>query len=242
MKYGAHGHELILELKRSQDPSRGGGGTNSSMSVLPAYNDRLVQQCLQDLSLHLTALQDQVEANGGQDKLPSNVVPSILLQKHAIARNKRCLLAYHQHRVSALTKAYWEDCSSSSKEDDWTTVPNLSPAEQEFGAAYERLVQTYVTESGWSDDLRASRYPPQPVDKIPVRVVHVNGDDNGPIVLESGRVLEWTLGAVHHLLVTDAEPFLRNGTLERLSTEEDAHQHPLASSSLTTGVGSGGLS
>ncbi|KAL7562366.1 hypothetical protein ACA910_016427 [Epithemia clementina (nom. ined.)] len=219
MKYGNYGRDLILELKRSQQQNQQPSSTEEPIT-LPAYNDRLVRNCLQDLQLHVQALQDQVEANASlTEKPPTAVRPSILLQKAAISRNKRCLLTYHQSRISTITRAYWESA------DDLLSSSNLSPAEQEFATEYERLVQHYTMASGLSDDLRASRHPTQPVDKVLVRVLQ---GTEGPIVLESGATVDFIEGAVHYLLFTDVEPFIRDGTLERLTAEEDGNQNPLS--------------
>ena len=233
MNYGAHGRDLILELKRSQQQNQQPSSSSSrdgECPTLPPYNDRLVRSCLQDLQLHVQALQDQVEANAGQQKPPTAVRPSILLQKAAISRNKRCLLAYHQARLSIISKAYWESSMDVLlMNDDSSTTQLLSPLERTFATEYERLIQKYSTSAGVTDDLRASRHPPQPVDKVQVRVVTQHDPDSeGPIVLESGATVDLVVGTVHYLLYSDVESMLRNGTLELLAAEEDANQHPMS--------------
>jgi GINS complex subunit 1 len=71
MNYGQYGRDLLHELKRSSGGAAA-GNTNSAASEPPltAYNDETVRNCLEDLKLHVQALQDQVQANSG------NVLPS----------------------------------------------------------------------------------------------------------------------------------------------------------------------
>jgi GINS complex subunit 1 len=259
MNYGAHGRELLLELKRSSGQV---GGRGRSAPSLPAYNDRLVRGCLEDLQVHVQALQDQVQASttstssgGGndnngsqqQDKVVStNVRPSLLLQKAAIDRNKRCLLAYHQARCQAITEAYWKnvDLGGSSKSKNNSSSnnnSNLSPAEDEFRRRYHEIVQKYTSDlsgdSGILDDndLRSHLHPPvQPVSMVQVRVLKTphaengdndDGNENGPIVLESGQTVHLGRpGALHYLLFSDVESMIRDGSMELLSTEEEENQ------------------
>jgi hypothetical protein len=96
MNYGNHGRDLLLELSRSS----AAGSSSASEPALTAYNDETVRNCLQDLKLHVQALQDQVEANsntqnnsqsGGSGGKPSVAVrPSSLLPNAAIQRNAAC--------------------------------------------------------------------------------------------------------------------------------------------------------
>jgi hypothetical protein len=64
MNYGHYGRDLLRELQRS---SGAAGNTNNAASepALTAYNDETVRNCLEDLKLHVQALQDQVQANSG---------------------------------------------------------------------------------------------------------------------------------------------------------------------------------
>jgi len=150
MNYGHYGRDLLLELKRSSagdvasttgaaaaaGAGTGGGG---SSTMLPAYNDALVSSALQDLRLHVRALNDQVEASaaaaaaaadkgssgGGssrqqqqKQKLSMNVRPSILLQNAAVQRNKRCLLAYHVERANRIKAGlYWQGQNGGDEND-----------------------------------------------------------------------------------------------------------------------------
>ena len=208
-QFGVHARDLIMEIKRAKEHG-------SQEISLPAYNDHLVRNALQDLQIHVQALNDQVEATAGMEKIPEQIKPSIFFQKAAINRNKRCLLAYHNARIDIMTAAYWT--SQDVKESG-----SMAPAEQAFYGQFERLVQNYVMEAGVEDDLRATMHPPQPVDKVQVRVCI---GSQGPIVLESGQTVDLVKGSVHYLLFTDVESMLRDGSVEMLAAEEDISRNP----------------
>lgn len=217
MNYGHRGRDLLLELKRARANDH-----KASSSVVPPYNDRLVRECLQDLQLHVQALQDQVDAQGSE-KPSMNVRPSLVLQNAAIGRNKRCLLAYHKIRADRLMAAYWDNNVTATA----AAKANLSPAEEEFYTSYEQLCLEYGTMFRLPNpDLRAyGNHPPQPLTKVQVRVLR---SSEGPIVLESGMTLAFQKGAVHYLPYADVEGLLRDGTLALLSTEEEDDLHQAA--------------
>jgi GINS complex subunit 1 len=232
MNYGHHGRDLLLELKRSE----GGGGSSHSMSnsaSLPPYNDRLVRACLQDLTLHVQALQDQADAQAiiTPNAKPSMAVrPSMLLQKAAVLRHKRCLLAYHKIRVDRMTAAYWADAMPTTEAagvgGNGDAPQILSPAEDAFAESQAHCVRKYT--SLWNlpnlVDLRSytAGGPPQPSSQIQVRVVRSPG---GPIVLESGRTVTLATGSLHYLPYADVEGMLRDGSLQAVSTEEEDDLH-----------------
>ena len=222
MNYGHRGRDLLLELKRARANDH-----KSSSSVVPPYNDRLVRECLQDLQLHVQALQDQVDAQGSE-KPSMNVRPSLVLQGAAIARNKRCLLAYHKIRADRLMAAYWENhphvTTTTSVNTGGSSANNLSPAEEEFYASYQQLCLEYANMLRLPNpDLRSyGNHPPQPLSKVQVRVLR---SLEGPIVLESGMTLTFQKGAVHYLPYADVEGLVRDGTLALLSTEEEDDLH-----------------
>jgi len=243
MNYGRYGRELLLELKRtSADPSGGGGcdGSTSVCPALPVYNDVTVANCLQDLKLHVQALQDQIKASeqardssssgGDPSSKPSmSVRPSILLQNAAIQRNKRCLLTYHAVRLQRIKHLYhWNDIGNSDQGGGGVGAKNpLCPAEQEFLDSYRLLVEQYTSACDLSspDDLRQnSGLPPQPADRVQVRVLMVVDEfAAGPIVLDSGATANFqTAGSLHYLLYSDVEDYLREGHLQLIDGEEEA--------------------
>jgi len=232
MKYGSFGRDLLLELQRNDGSS---GGDPQQQHYVPAYNATLVQQCLQDFSLHCQALNDQVTAaasnnsNNNNENTPSSssnnkpsmyVRPSILLQNAAIERNKRCLLAYHVERIRRLQNAYWqghESTTRSSKNPTGTTCP----AEEEYMVHYQTLVEQYTEALGLGEDVDFLRSHSLSLpggltkvdDRVQVRVVRPISKD--AVVLASGMSLSLsTVGALHYLLYSDVEEYIRTGSLQ----------------------------
>jgi GINS complex subunit 1 len=237
MNYAQHGRDLLLELKRSE----AGGNSRSTShgaSSLPPYNDRLVRAGLQDLALHVQALQDQADVHAATstvsgEKISMAMRPSVLLQNAAVRRHKRCLLAYHKIRADRLTAAYWVDAmptkgGAAANDTNGDAPQILSPAEEEFAQAQATLVRQYTT--AWKlptlVDLRSytSGGPPQPCSHIQVRVVQAPSD-GGAIVLESGRTVTLAVGSLHYLPYADVEGLLREGSLQVVSTEEEDDLH-----------------
>lgn len=240
MNYGHRVRDLLLELKRSDDT-----GTAMDPAAIPAYNDILVRQALQDFSLHVQALQEQVEAaalaNGDTSSKPSlSVRPSILLQNAACQRNKRGLLAYHWIRLQRIQELfYWQShhhhqdesiSHQSSRIDDEDSatasskmVKQLCPAEVDFLSHYHAILSKYTETLGMPEisDLRAHcTLPPITIDRVLCRVVNATPFGDGNIVLESGQCVNFILGSTHHLIYSDCEEYIRLGALQLLHTEE----------------------
>jgi len=141
MNYGRYGRELLLDCTRPSQP----------------YRDATIQACLQDVRLHMEALQDQSQAAqeaSDDGNIPVRFRPSILLQTAAIRRNKQCLLAYHVHRLRHMVQT-----TNKSK--------NLSPVEQAFQDDYHQARQVYFANMG----VEECTIPPPPTDRVQVRVV-----------------------------------------------------------------------
>jgi len=115
------GRELLLDLKRSTQQNSssacGGGGKNVA-PVLPTYNNKLVQSCLQDLhgtnqelNLLVRLREQELEQQAANNSLnnSNNPIkpgmsdrPSILLHDKTLRRHKQCLLAYHHYRMEII--------------------------------------------------------------------------------------------------------------------------------------------
>lgn len=244
MNYGKFGRELLLELKRTDTAVATSG--NDALNSIPAYNDLLVSSALQDLRLHVQALNEQVEAaskssrdsdDGKPGKPSMEIRPSLMLQEAAIQRNKRCLLAYHLERLKRIQQVHYWQSSSLQPYDDGDVgdgdgdnskrnhIKNLCPAEMDFLEDYNSVVSRYVESlipsSCAIDDLRTyAVVPPLTVDRVVVRVVDETPFNSGPVVLESGQTANFTIGSTHYLQYTDCESYVRAGALQMIDTEE----------------------
>eukprot|EP00978_Attheya_sp_CCMP212_P027894 scaffold94627_cov53-Attheya_sp.AAC.4 len=202
--YGQRGRELLLDLKRSD--------------WLPSYNDEGVRATLQEISLHFNELTDQASAASSAERtsatnkgaIPMQTRPSMLLHDAAIRRNKRCLLAYHNHRADKLRALRWETSAALPTH----VRALLSEAEVDFFAEYDRLVSRYS--AAMDLDLGANVTPPEE-DFALVRVVH---SGLGRIVTEIGTVA-LDVGTTHSLPRNDVEHLIRQGALQQLNGEEN---------------------
>lgn len=199
------GRELLLEVKRYQSHAVKGHST-----ALPTYNVKLVRQCLDDLQNSVQSLAEEVQAAslGDDTNPPTKPVnmasrPSILYHHACIQRQKRCLLAYHKHRMEGL-KTLPPDIASA-------TLTNA--AEVDFYTAYSQLRSRYAEAMGPTVDL--SLAPPS-THSLQVRCLV----DLGQVVLESGRSVTLSKGSVFYLPRADILEFLRDGSMQLLEGEE----------------------
>ncbi|TBU35047.1 hypothetical protein BD311DRAFT_681398 [Dichomitus squalens] len=95
-QYGDLATQLLTESRRS-----------TATNTLLKYNDVLVRSIIReqrDLEAAIeAALAHSAAAAAGENAY----MPTVLLYQTAILRNKRCLLAYHHHRVEFLKDLYW---------------------------------------------------------------------------------------------------------------------------------------
>ena len=136
MNYGQRGVDLLRELKRSD--------------WLPSYNEDSVRATIQEINLHTAELQDIVRANnrvgndtstsgGGSAPVPIEMRPVMLLHEVSIKRNKRCLLAYHAHRIDKLRALRWETAGNLATPMKFV----LSEAEVDFFHEYDKLASRH---------------------------------------------------------------------------------------------------
>ena len=138
MNYGQRGVELLRELKRSD--------------WLPSYNEDSVRAAIQEINLHTEELHDIVRANnrvgnnndtssgGGGTPIPIEMRPVMLLHEVSIKRNKRCLLAYHAHRIDKLRALRWETAGNLATPMKFV----LSEAEVDFFHEYDKLASRHA--------------------------------------------------------------------------------------------------
>jgi GINS complex subunit 1 len=204
MNFGHRGKELVAECKHPD--------------LLP-YNDELVKGCLNEIVFHVDELEHIVDSIEG-DKPSLEVRPALLLHEAAIQRNKRCLLAYMNHRTRYIMKnpvILNSITSLSSTQISSSALPSsslLSDAEFEFLQAYERL---RTTDHPYSLNLtRTPRLPPSQT-LVQVRVVETLGT---VVLAESGVSVHLAEGTLHYLPTRDVQNFLIQGVVELVEGEE----------------------
>ena len=217
------GRELLLDLKRSTARNALGGGDNkNSIPTLPTYNHKLVQACFRDL--HGTARELELKArvygnnnnNDGTSSKPSmSARPSILLHNVAVQRNKRCLLAYHHHRMEIIKSIQRAKGLENNSIDNAiaasSALISTNAEEVAFARDYATLREAYSSKVFELDLLPPTSH------MLQVRVLR----EAGQVVLpDSGKIVTMTKGACLFMDRADAKDFLKQGILQLYDGEE----------------------
>jgi GINS complex subunit 1 len=192
-QFGELGTQLLLESRRS-----------TATDTLLKYNDSLVRSIIREQR----DLEKVAESLARQQQVP----PALLLYQTAITRNKRCLLAYHAHRIDRLRDMYWQVGGALphilSNQD---IRGKLSPHEADYLRQYNTSVMEFRSEFSHELDITASiTHPPKDLHVL-VRVVR----DCGVIQTESGSI-DFQKGQRFMVRRADIEHLLVQGYLEEV--------------------------
>lgn len=194
--------QLVTESRRS-----------TATDTLFKYNDNLVrllireQRGLEELvSAALEALPADMGMGGG---LP----PSLVIHQTTLMRNKRCLLAYHQHRMDFLKDLFWNVGGALPPLlSNPQLRANLAPHEVDFLREYNSMIVNFRAEfSGELDITSGLMNPPKGIHVL-VRVVK----DCGMIETELGAI-DFQKGQRFMVRRSDVEHLLVQGYLEEVS-------------------------
>jgi GINS complex subunit 1 len=222
-QYGDLATQLVTESKRS-----------SATDTLLKYNDPLVRAIIREQRQLETAMQAAIDAQAAQaqadaderaaddsqltladeentDEGGSMTVP-LLVYQVAINRNKRCLLAYHSHRLDRLRGMYWSVGGALphllSSAD---TRAKLSPHEVDFLREYASAVLDFRADFAELDLMAAVDKPPKDLHVL-VRVVR----DCGTIQTELGTI-DFRKGQRFMVRRADVEHLIVQGYLDEVS-------------------------
>lgn len=172
--------DLIKEESRAQDS-------------LPPFNEDKVRQVLEEMRLLFETNQAEIEAN-------QVVTPAIHLRHAALERNRRCLLAYLNHRAEKIREMRWQFGAIIPPE----VKTNFCEIEQNFFFNYGRTLATYMRSigEGIGIDLMNDLQPPREL-FIAVRCK----EDYGEVETDDGEI---------HVLKKDAQYFLPRSLCEHL--------------------------
>ncbi|KAF9235936.1 hypothetical protein BU15DRAFT_50749 [Melanogaster broomeanus] len=189
-QFGDLATQLILESRRS-----------TLTDTLVKYNDNLVRSIIRE-QRDLEKLTDSAQ----------EARPDVLVYQTAIVRNKRCLLAYHKHRMDRLRDMYWAVGGALphilSNQD---IRSRLSPHEVDFLRQYSASVMDY--RAGFSNELDITAgitHPPRDLHVL-VRVVK----DCGVIQTELGSI-DFQKGQRFMVRRADIEHLIVQGYLEEV--------------------------
>ncbi|KAJ7188949.1 hypothetical protein C8R46DRAFT_32743 [Mycena filopes] len=198
-QYGELGTQLVMESRRS-----------TQTDTLLKYNDSLVRLLIREQRDLEKAAVAHVLASADADIPP----PALMIIQTAIARNKRCLLAYHNHRISFLCSLYWSLGASLPpllSAESTSIRAKLSPHEVDYLRSYHASVMTFRSEFSHELDITASIVQPPKDLHVLVHVVR----DCGVIQTESGSI-DFRMG--HRFMVrrSDIEHLIVQGYLEEV--------------------------
>ncbi|TFY68144.1 hypothetical protein EVG20_g3675 [Dentipellis fragilis] len=195
-QFGDLATQLLLESRRS-----------TQTDTLIKYNDTLVRAVIRE-QRDLEKL-IQVDMNG--DHVNEAPTPALLLYQTAVLRNKRCLLAYHQHRIDFLRTLFWSSGASLPHILSPEFRSRLSPQEVDFLRTYNTTLLSYRSAFSAELDLTAPiTHPPKDLHAL-VRVIK----DCGVIQTESGAI-DFRRGQRFMVRRADVEHLIVQGYLEEV--------------------------
>lgn len=185
--------ELVRETSRSQD-------------MLGPYNEDKVRSVLEEIRILFEANQEEMKK-----ELPAKA--AMMLRHAGLERNKRCLLAYLNHRSEKIREMRWQFGAILPLD----VKANLCEAEQTFFAQYNRNLADYMRsvgsdcESGGGVDLMTDQTAPKSL-YVEVRCVQ----DYGQLEMEDGSIILLKKNTQHFLPRSQCEQLIRQGVLEHV--------------------------
>ena len=171
-QFGDLATQLVTESRRS-----------TSTDTLLKYNDLLVRTIVREQRSLEALIATAIDAQAA-DAFTGDA-PALLLYQTAILRNKRCLLAYHAHRLDRLRDLYWAAGGALPHLlGNADLRARLSPHEVDFLRAYGASVMEYRGDFSNELDIMASVVNPPKDLHVLVRVVR----DCGVIQTELGSI------------------------------------------------------
>ncbi|KAF9077829.1 hypothetical protein BDP27DRAFT_1208459 [Rhodocollybia butyracea] len=197
-QFGDLATQLVMESRRS-----------TQTDTLLKYNDSLVRSLIRE-QRDLEKAAESLESGYNEEQGPP---PALLIIQTAISRNKRCLLAYHSHRIDRLRDLYWTVGGAMPHIlSDQEIRSKLSPHEVDYIRQYNSSVMEFRSEFSHELDITASiTHPPKDLHVL----VHVV-KDCGVIQTELGSI-DFQKGQRFMVRRADIEHLIVQGYLEEVS-------------------------
>jgi len=166
---------------------------------LNPFNEDLVRQTIEETRRLWDQNRSEVAETGA-------IGASTTLKHAAIERNKRCMLAYLNHRAELLTSMRWQFGAVLPEE----IKLNMCEPETEFFSKYNKALAGYMRSVG--TDLTTDIAPPKSL-YIEVRVL----EDHGELETADGDIIQLKKGTQHHLPRDLCEQLILQGILEHVT-------------------------
>jgi len=198
--FGDQAMGLIVEARRSE-----------AATTLLKYNDPAVRAVCREIRMLETDLvRVTAEYESGGTQPPENVMAAAAFCHVALRRNKRCVLAYQNHRLERLRGLYWGAAGSLAHLlGDQDIRSKLSPHEVDFLRKYNQIVQDYRADFADILDVVSDVTDPPKELHVVVRVVK----DCGTIQTELGAI-DFQKGQRFMVRRSDIEQLITQGFLE----------------------------
>lgn len=195
--------QLITESRRS-----------TATDTLFKYNDSLVRLLIREQRGLEALVRNALDSMPGEGVELGSIPPSLYIHQATIARNKRCLLAYHQHRMNFLKSLFWSlGAALPPILSNPQTRANLAPHEVNFLREYNAMIVDYRADFTDELDITSSILNPPKDIHILVRVVR----DCGVIETELGAI-DFQKGQRFMVRRADVEHLLVQGYLEQVGS------------------------
>jgi GINS complex subunit 1 len=180
--------------------------------TLLKYNDTLVRTIIREQRNLEDLINSAIAAQADSAALTTTDAPALLLYQTAILRNKRCLLAYHAHRLDRLKDMYWAlGGALPALLADNELRSRMSPHEVDFLREYNTSIMDFRGDFSAELDIAASiTHPPRDLHAL-VRVVR----DCGVIETELGTI-DFRKGQRFMVRRADIEHLIVQGYLEEV--------------------------
>lgn len=199
-QYGDLATQLVQESRRS-----------TATDTLFKYNDPLVRSIVREQRDLESLLEPTLPPEPWEGDY-ADLEPHSLMYATAINRNKRCLLAYHTHRMDRLRDMYWA-CGGALPHllGNAELRAKMSPSEVDFLREYNASIMEYRGDFSNELDITAGiEVPPKDLHAM-VRVVK----DCGVIQTELGTI-DFKKGQRFMVRRSDIEHLIVQGYLEEL--------------------------
>lgn len=198
--FGDEAMALINEARRSE-----------AANILIKYNDPAVRAICREMRMldtDLAKVTKDYETEGSQ--VPDGIMAAASFYHVALRRNKRCVLAYQNHRLEKLRELYWSAAGSLAHLlGDQDVRSKLSPHEVDFLRQYNDIVQEYRGDFSDVLDVVSDIVTPPKELYVVVRVIR----DCGTIQTEMGAI-PFQMGQRFMVLRSDVEQLITQGFLE----------------------------
>ncbi|XP_046675486.1 DNA replication complex GINS protein PSF1-like [Homalodisca vitripennis] len=192
---GDKAFELIKDLERSRG------------SLLPFDDDR-VRLVFEEMRMLCEQISEAM--NSTTDVDANEIFPEVKLEKAALERNQRCLLAYLWNRMQLIRQMRWEFGSILPPD----IKENLSESEVKWFNSYSKSLAKYMKSLGRNHGLNLTQdiKPPKSL-YVEVRSLM----DYGKLELDDGEVIILKKNSQHLMPRSLSEPLIRQGILEQIS-------------------------